>query len=96
MNVAEGTVIALDDARTQNLPHPMLSATFGGPIAVSAKPENGLQVLDALYRVKIRLDAPPEHNVMRKGSVTIDAVGASSFAQFFTDALGVLIREGGF
>lgn len=96
LNVAEGTVIALDDARTQNLPHPMLSATFGGPIAVSAKPENGLQVIDALYRVKIRLDAPPAHNLMRKGSVTIDAEGDSPFAQFFTDALAVLIREGGF
>jgi putative peptide zinc metalloprotease protein len=96
LNVAQGTVIALDDTRTQNLPHPMLSATFGGPIAVSAKPENGLQVLDALYRVRIRLDAAPTQMMMRKGKVAIDGVGSSPFAQLFTDALSVLVREGGF
>ncbi|MDB6141862.1 MAG: peptidase [Pseudomonas sp.] len=96
LTVREGTVVALDDTRTQNLPHPMLSATFGGPIAVSAKPENGLQVLDALYRVRISLDAAPTQMMMRKGKVAIDGVRSSPFAQLFTEALAVLVREGGF
>ncbi|WP_397453487.1 HlyD family efflux transporter periplasmic adaptor subunit [Pseudomonas sp. NA-150] len=92
----DGRVISLDDTRTQNLPHPMLSATYGGPIAVSAKPENGLQVLDALYRVRIRLDAPPTQMVMRKGKVTLDGERSSPLAQLLTDALSVIVREGGF
>ncbi|MGV8920623.1 MAG: HlyD family efflux transporter periplasmic adaptor subunit [Pseudomonas sp.] len=96
LQVMHGSIVSLDDTRTQNLPHPMLSATYGGPIAVSAKPENGLQVLDALYRVRIRLDAPPSQMIMRKGKVSLEGERSSPLAQLFTDALSVIVREGGF
>ncbi|WP_434701721.1 HlyD family efflux transporter periplasmic adaptor subunit [Pseudomonas sp. D1-36] len=92
----EGEVIGIDDSRTQNVPHLMLSTTYGGPIAVSAKQDRNLQIRDALYRVRIRLDAPPAQMMMRLGNVSIEGARISPVAELFTDALSILIRESGF
>lgn len=92
----EGKVISIDDSRTQNVPHLMLSTAYGGPIAVSGKSDSNLQVRDALYRVRIKLGAPPAQMMMRLGNVSIEATRASPVAELFTDTLSILVRESGF
>ncbi|MBT2339796.1 MULTISPECIES: HlyD family efflux transporter periplasmic adaptor subunit [Pseudomonas] len=92
----EGQVVSIDDSRTQNVPHLMLSTAYGGPIAVSGKPDSSLQVRDALYRVRINLDTPPSQMMMRLGKVSIEGTRVSPVAELFTDALSILVRESGF
>lgn len=91
-----GQVVSIDDSRTQNVPHLMLSTAYGGPIPVSGKPDSSLQVRDALYRVRISLDTPPAHTMMRLGKVSIEGSHVSPVAGLLTDALSILIRESGF
>lgn len=92
----EGKVISIDDSRTQNVPHLMLSTAYGGPIAVSGKSDSNLQVRDALYRVRIKLGAPPPQMMMRLGNVSIEATRVSPVTELFTDTLSILVRESGF
>ncbi|TWC17807.1 putative peptide zinc metalloprotease protein [Pseudomonas sp. SJZ085] len=91
-----GQVVSIDDSRTQNVPHLMLSTAYGGPIPVSGKPDSSLQVRDALYRVRISLDTPPAQTMMRLGKVSIEGAHVSPVAGLLTDALSILIRESGF
>jgi putative peptide zinc metalloprotease protein len=58
-----GKVVEVDGQRTQVLPHAMLDAHAGGPVATlgatAQRPADAQAPRDALYRVKIALDAPP-------------------------------------
>lgn len=99
-----GTVVAIDSARAQVLPHPMLAAQNGGRIAASKQGSNGALVpRDALYRVRIRLDADAVARVRNEGWHSVE-LGAVSIAgerrsllhDAWTAVAAVLVRESGF
>ncbi|MGE0802999.1 MAG: HlyD family efflux transporter periplasmic adaptor subunit [Lautropia sp.] len=90
-----GEVVAIDTARVQSLPHPMLATAHGGRVPAVAQPGGQLAPRDALYRVRIRLDAVPEPR-QTLGSVTIAGARRSLIADWATRAAALLIRESGF
>ncbi|MBA3478736.1 MAG: HlyD family efflux transporter periplasmic adaptor subunit [Lautropia sp.] len=99
-----GEVIAVDTARAQSLPHPMLAAVHGGRLAATGQPDGSLAPRDAVYRVRIRLAAAPgsvmhdERQPERQelGSVSIEVERRSLLARWATGAAALLLRESGF
>jgi putative peptide zinc metalloprotease protein len=90
-----GSVESIDAARVSQLPHPMLATFHGGPLETA--PEGArLAPRGALYRVRIRLDAPPDARRVMLGAVAIQAAPSSLAADVFRRAAGVLVRESGF
>ncbi len=92
-----GEVVAVDSARAQVLPHPMLSVTHGGRIPATQQSNNQLVPRDALYRVRVKLDAQPdERGAVALGTAVIDGERRSLLADAWTAAVAVLVRESGF
>lgn len=90
-----GTVQEIDPSLSKQLPHPMLSARFGGPVAI-VESGNGLQPRDPLYRVRVKLNGAPTSLEQQTGRALIDGMPTSWLADAFKPALIVLIRESGF
>lgn len=90
-----GRVVDVGASQLASLPHPMLSARFGGDVAV-LDDAGGLTPRDALYRVRIQLDAAPKNTAMRRGTVHLDATPQSWFFEGLRAALAVLVREASF
>jgi len=87
-----GRVEAIDATRTHQLPHPMLSVQYGGPVAVVAR-ENSLAPRDTLYRVRVVLDAPPRELQLQRGTAVIKGTPRSWLGEIIKPALTLLIRE---
>jgi len=95
-NVAlAGRIVEVDLVRSQRLPHAMLTIRHGGPIATVAG-GNELQPIDSRYRVRVRLDEPPQNWRELRGSVSLTGKSESLAYAFVVKALAVLIRESGF
>src|SRR5690606_669257 len=94
--VLEGKVVAIDSARAQRLPDPMLAADRGGRVPV-LRGDDGREVpRDALYRVRIRIDGVPSQLRSGLGSVRIEGEARSLLGEALVSAAAVLVRESGF
>ena len=96
-----GKVVEVDTNRTAVLPHAMLDAHAGGPVATltpAAAERRGeaLAPRDSLYRVKIALDSAPSTVRMSLGRVVIGADGQAWLPMVAKRAAAVLVRESGF
>jgi len=90
-------VISVDTSRAQALPHPMLAADHGGRVATVRQPDGTLAPRDGLYRVRLRLDAPPGVDLpVALGTAVIEAAPRSLLRDWVTAATAVLVRESGF
>jgi putative peptide zinc metalloprotease protein len=91
-----GQVTAIDDTRTARVPH-ALDAEHGGFIATQGAAKPGAPK-EALYRVRIALDAPPAQGPLRQttGHVLIDAEPHSWLWRTMLNAMAVVVRESGF
>ena len=87
-----GRVETIDATRTPQLPHPMLSVQYGGPVAVLAG-ANGLAPRDTLYRVRVVLDGPPRELQLQRGTAVIKGTPRSWLGEIIKPALTLLIRE---
>ena len=100
LKVLEGRVREVDAARTAALPHSMLDASAGGPIptlkpsADERRPERAPR--DAIYRVRIAMDAAPTGQQMMLASVVISGEGHAWLPAIFSRMAAVVIRESGF
>ena len=88
------TVIAIDWTRTLALPDDMLDATHGGPIRVSTNGKREVQ--HALYRVRLRLDAPVPHPRTSLVNVVIRGQPYAIAADWLRTLGSAFIRESGF
>jgi putative peptide zinc metalloprotease protein len=92
-HAVKGTVVEIARTRTTQLPHAMLAAAHGGPIAIhNPRRDEELSPRDALYRVKIRLD----ENALTApttGSVRMEGERRSLLGGWLKPALIVVIRE---
>ena len=100
-NPLAGEVIAIDSARAQSLPHPMLAAAHGGRLPATEQANGTLSPRDALYRVRIRLLPMPAHTRragyrQQVGSVSIEGERRSLLAHWATSVAALLLRESGF
>lgn len=90
----------VDATRTTSLPHSMLDATAGGPIATlkasedERRPERAPK--DAIYRVRITLDSAPASRQMMLADVVISGEGHAWLPAIFSRMAAVVIRESGF
>ncbi len=98
-----GTVIAIDSARAQSLPHLMMATDHGGRVPALKQQNGSLTPRDALYRVRISLNAEEaaktQHLQMpsvRLGSAVIVGERKSFASEWLTTLSAVLIRESGF
>lgn len=91
----QGKVCQIDATRTATLPHAMLSSQHGGPISVLAD-ASGLQPRDALYRVRVCLNATPGSLRVLRGTAVLEAQPHSWLLDQLKPAAVVLIRELGF
>ncbi len=98
--VLTGRVEEVDAARTAALPHSMLDASTGGPIATlkpsaeERRPERAPK--DAIYRVRITLDSAPPCQQMMLADVVISGEGHAWLPAMFSRVAAVAIRESGF
>ncbi len=96
-----GHVVGLDAARTTALPHSMLDATAGGPIATLRPAGEEHRAVeraprDALYRVHIALDEAPRAHQMMLAKVVISGDGRAWLPTVLGRMAAVAIRESGF
>jgi putative peptide zinc metalloprotease protein len=99
--IQNAKVLEIDLARVQVLPHAMLDAHTGGPIVtVNPSPGDGPNAprapQEALYRVRVQLDAPPPLRQMAVGRVVIAGLERAYFETVFERMAAVLVRESGF
>lgn len=89
------TVIAVDNARSQQLPYAMLDARHGGTVAT--QPHNQApQPIHPMYRVRLQLTEPPPQLRELRGNAHIEAERSSWLWRVLQGGLAVLIRESGF
>ena len=90
-------VVAIDTTRSATLPHPMLAAEHGGRVATMRQPDGSLAPRDGLYRVRLRLDAPPPGDAaVAAGTAFVDAAPRSLLRDWATALAALLVRESGF
>ncbi|MCU0765861.1 MAG: HlyD family efflux transporter periplasmic adaptor subunit [Gammaproteobacteria bacterium] len=88
-------VIAVDPARLQALPHPLLDARHGGPVRVEEGRDKAAKPRAALFRVVLTLEAPPARRVQPITAV-IEAEPQSLIGRWAGALVATLIRESGF
>ncbi len=103
LTVLRGRVTEIDTARTGVLPHRVLDATGGGPIATlspaTAAPSSGRSdgvPRDALFRVRIALAEPPPQLQMASVRVVIEGEPRALLPAAAERVVSVLVRESGF
>jgi putative peptide zinc metalloprotease protein len=95
----QGRVEAVDMLRTTSLPHSILDAKNGGPIATlnpTAEGSHERVPKDAIYRVRIVLDEAPPNPQMRLAQVAISGQSQAWLATVFSRFAAVALRESGF
>ena len=100
LTVLKGQVKEIDSSRTSVLPHSMLDARAGGPLAtVPASTDNQRQERipkDAIYRVRIAVDGAPQGRQMMLTSVVIAGEERAWLPSILTRIAAVAVRESGF
>ena len=102
LDVLQGHVTEVDSSRTSVLPHSMLDARVGGPlatVAVSAPGDAQRQERapkDAIYRVRIAVEGIPEGRQMMLSSVVIAGEKRAWLPSILTRIAAVAVRESGF
>lgn len=91
----DAEVIAIDTARSQRLPHAMLDSRHGGAFNTETASREPVPS-EALYRVRLRLTAPPPQAREMRGSVRIAGKSRSLAWEAVKGSLAALIRESGF
>lgn len=91
-----GQVTEVDAARATVLPHSILDAQSGGPIATLPAAGNARAPRDAIYRVRISLDAAPVNAQVAVGEVVIDGAVRAWLPSILEGMAAILIRESGF
>ncbi len=100
LSVMQGRVKEVDTSRTTVLPHSMLDAKVGGPIATVAaggddrRPERSPK--DAIYRVRIEVQGVPEGQQMMLSRVVIAGEERAWLPSILTRIAAVAVRESGF
>lgn len=91
-------LVAIDTTRTATLPHPMLAAEHGGRIATIRQADGSLAPRDGLYRVRLKLDAPPPAGdaAVALGTAFVDGAPRSPLRDWTTALVALLVRESGF
>ncbi|MCR6633054.1 MAG: HlyD family efflux transporter periplasmic adaptor subunit [Magnetospirillum sp.] len=87
------TVTAIERTAIRHLDAAPLASLAGGPIAVRSA-ERALVPEQALYRVRLRVQAPPPAAELI-GTVHLEAAGHSLFAGLWRRVTGLLVREAG-
>ncbi len=100
LTVLRGQVKEVDSSRTSVLPHSMLDARSGGPLAtVAATGDSQRQERapkDAIYRVRIEVQGAPEGQQMMLSSVVIAGEERAWLPSILTRIAAVAVRESGF
>lgn len=93
-----GRIVDIDSTRVTRLPSPALDAAHGGPIATlpSHQENQPGRPGEAMYRVRIALDAALPWLRETPGTLTLEATRRSLLGQGLKAALAVLLRESGF
>jgi putative peptide zinc metalloprotease protein len=98
--VLQGKVKEVDSARTSVLPHSMLDARVGGPLAtVAANNDSQRQERapkDAIYRVRIAVEGAPRMQQMMLASVVVAGEERAWLPSILTRIAAVAVRESGF
>ncbi len=98
--VLQGQVKEVDSSRTSVLPHSMLDAKAGGPLAtVAAANDNQRQERapkDAIYRVRIDVQGIPQGQQMMLAHVVIAGEERAWLPSVLTRIAAVAVRESGF
>ena len=95
LGVLQGQVIKIDATRTTVLPHYSLNAKSGGDIVTLENEENVPR--DAIYRVRVKLDAPPpESRQIKTGNVVISGEAEAWLPAILKRIGAVAVRESGF
>ena len=91
-----GHVTEVDASRATVLPHAILDAQSGGPIATVPAAGNARSPRDAIYRVRISLDGAPVNSQAAVGEVVIDGAARAWLPSILEVMVAILIRESGF
>ena len=98
--VLQGRVKEVDSSRTSVLPHSMLDARAGGPLATVASPGDSQRQerspKDAIYRVRIEVQGIPQGQQMMLASVVIAGQERAWLPSILTRIAAVVVRESGF
>lgn len=97
----DGRVQAIDVARTNALPTPMLDANHGGPLATVKGAAVGAQARtsiarDPLFRVRIELNEPVEQTRLSLVRVQIEGRPEAPIDRILRNLVAVFVRESGF
>jgi len=95
-NSVDATVVSIDTTRTARLPHAMLAARYGGPIATQTEGQSATTPVEALYRVRLRLSQPLPQAREARGHVSIEAEAQSVLLRTLKRLAAVAVRESGF
>jgi putative peptide zinc metalloprotease protein len=87
-----GRVVDIENVRTSQLPHALLSSQHGGTIPV-VPDQRGLTPRDALYRVRVELSEAPAGLKMLRGEAIIEGQPESWLLSALKPVLIVLLRE---
>lgn len=100
LTVLKGQVREIDPSRTSVLPHSMLDARAGGPLATVAATNDSQRQerapKDAIYRVRIAVEGAPEGQQMMLASVVIAGEDRAWLPSILTRIAAVAVRESGF
>jgi putative peptide zinc metalloprotease protein len=98
-----GEVIAIDSARAQVLPHPMMATDHGGRVPAQKQNNGALTPRDSLYRIRIAISQESlkenRHLIapsIRLGSAVIAGDRKSYASEWATAIASIVIRESGF
>lgn len=91
-----GHVTEVNASRATALPHTILDAQSGGPIATVPAAGNARSPYDAIYRVLISLDGAPVNSQVAVGEAVIDGAARAWLPSILKGMAAILIRESGF
>ncbi len=90
----EGKVAAVDTAKINALPHPMLDAQHGGNIATLTGDKN--IPTQGFYKVRVQFNQQPALQKMSLANVKIETVAKAWLPTVFERVAALLVRESGF
>ena len=90
----EGKVAAVDTAKINALPHPMLDAQHGGNIATLTGDKN--IPTQGFYKVRVQFNQQPALQKMALANVNIETVAKAWLPTVFERVAALLVRESGF
>jgi putative peptide zinc metalloprotease protein len=92
--VLKGSVTAIDTAKLNSLPHPMLDAQHGGKIATL--PGDKLIPTQGYYKVRVSFNTQPDLQRMTVANVKIETEAKAWLPTVFERVAALFVRESGF